>query len=119
MNLATVGVHFYPHKRLIINGNVEGVNYHTYTNWYKLYSKFMHDYDVYYPILQGKIDAYHAYNTIIATNKPWCCTFETVIPRGGRFNEKRLLHLLDLLSRDNCKKLIALSKASCNLQLNF
>lgn len=119
MNLATVGVKFYPNKRLILNGNVEGVKYYKYLNWCKIPVKILHEYEVYYPLFQGHIDAYHAFNTIIMTHKPWCCTFETIVPRSGRNREKRLRYLLEVLSRDNCKKLISLSQASCNLQLNF
>lgn len=129
MKLATIGL-TYAHKRMILDAKVPGVDYYSYQNWYNPFiKKILHTYEVYPPLFQSHIDAYHTFNTIMLTNKPWCVTFETFIPRSEKlYNinhhdsfdapKGRLLRkALEVLARDNCKKMIAYTK--CNLQLQL
>ena len=82
MKLATIGL-TYAHKRMILDAKVPGVDYYSYQNWYNPFiKKILHTYEVYPPLFQSHIDAYHTFNTIMLTNKPWCVTFETFIPRS-------------------------------------
>ena len=84
MKLATIGL-TYAHKRMVLDANVPGVEYYSYQNWYNpILKKIFHTYEVYPPLFQNKIEAYHTFNTIMLTNKPWCVTFETFIPRAEK-----------------------------------
>ena len=128
MKLATVGL-TYAHKRMILDAKVPGVEYFSYQNWYNPFIKRIHTYEVYPPIFQGHIDAYHTFNTIMLTKKPWCVTFETIIPRGVKvynvnhhqtFDPPKgwyMKKLLEILAEPNCKKMIAYTKCNYKLQL--
>lgn len=119
MKLATIGIN-YPQTRLVLNGKVPGVEYYSYQNWYNPFlKKVFHTYEVYWPFLQGHIDAYHTVNTVVKTEKPWCCSFETLVPRTNRFNKKRLFEVFNMMCKDNCKQLIAFSDCNYNLQMEF
>lgn len=129
MNLATIGL-TYAHKRMILDAKVPGVEYYSYQNWYNPFiKKVFRTYEVYPPLFQGHIDAYHTFNTIMLTHKPWCVTFETIVPRGrqfyhvnhhDQFDPKKgwyMKKMFEILARDNCKKIIAYTKCNYQLQL--
>lgn len=131
MKLATIGL-TYAHKRMVLDANVPGVEYYSYQNWYNpILKKIFHTYEVYPPLFQNKIEAYHTFNTIMLTNKPWCVTFETFIPRAEKlyginhhdsFDAKGtfLMHkVMERLAMDNCKKMIAYTKCNLRLQLEM
>lgn len=127
MKVATIGIN-YPQTRLVLNSGVEGVEYKSYQNyWNPFLKKIFHTYEIYKPFFQN-VDAYHVINTIMLTDKPWCMNFETMLPRG-----RQCLHvnhhdefdmqpgwymksLLEILAKDNCKKLMAFSQCNLNLQ---
>lgn len=127
MKIGTLG-NSYSQKRLILDGNINGVEYLIYKNWGLVLQNKYHSYDVYKPFFKN-VDGYHVFNTIMLTNKPWCCSFETIIPRGRQllnvhhhdsFNAKKgwyMEFLLKALAKNNCKKLLALS--DCNLKLQY
>lgn len=126
MKIATIGIK-YPQTRLVLDGKVDGVEYVSYQNyWNPVLKKIFHTYEIYKPFMQ-RVDGYHVINTVMLTDKPWCCAFETLVPRG-----RQLLHvnhhdtfdvekgwymewLLKIIAQDNCKRLIAFSE--CNLKL--
>lgn len=127
MNIATIGIK-YPQKRLVLDNQIEGVKYYSFQNWTNpIQKQILHTYEIYKPIFQNNIDGYHVINTIMLTNKPWCCSFETMLPRGRQFlhiNHKDhfelkkgwyMEKLLKILAKDNCKQLIAFS--DCNLMM--
>ena len=128
MKIGTLSGYSYSQKRLILDGGVKGVEFLTYRNWGLTFQNKYHSYDVYKPFFQN-VDGYHVFNTILLTERPWCCTFETLIPRGRQllnvhhhnsFDVKKgwyMDFLLKALSKDNCKKLFALS--DCNLKLQY
>lgn len=128
MKIGTLSGYSYSQKRLILDGGVKGVEFLTYRNWGLTFQNKYHSYDVYKPFFQN-VDGYHVFNTILLTERPWCCTFETLIPRGRQllnvhhhnsFDVKKSWYmnfLLKALSKDNCKKLFALS--DCNLKLQY
>lgn len=129
MKLATIGL-TYAHKRMILDARVPDIEYYSYQNWYNpLIKKVLHTYEVYPPMFMGHIDAYHTFNTIMLTKKPWCVTFETIIPRGRQFyhvnhhqsfDPKKgwyMKRMFEILAKDNCKKMIAYTKCNYRLQL--
>lgn len=129
MKLATIGL-TYAHKRMILDAKVPGIEYYSYQNWYNPFiKKILHTYEVYPPLFQRHIDAYHTFNTIMLTNKPWCVTFETILPRGRQFYHVNhhdqfdpekgcyMKKMFEILARDNCKKMIAYTKCNFELQL--
>ncbi len=129
MKLATIGL-TYAHKRMILDAKVPGVEYYSFQNWYNPFIKrVLHTYEVYPALFQGYIDAYHTFNTIMLTNKPWCVTFETFIPRSERLYDINhhdsfdapkgplMRKVMEVLAKDNCKKMIAYTKCNLKLQL--
>ena len=117
----------YPQERLILNASIQGVRYVTYSNYFnRLYNRF-NTYEFFIPTYQ-KVDAYHTVNTCMITRKPWCCTFETMLPRGRDLlhvqhkdvfdvkPQKGLRKLLELYAKDNCVQLMALSECNYRLQ---
>lgn len=127
MKIGTLGSS-YSQKRLILDGGVKGVEFISYRNWGLVLQNKYHSYDAYKPFFK-KVDGYHVFNTIMLTEKPWCCSFETIVPRGRQFLDVHhhdsfdikkgwcMELLLKALAKDNCKKLLALS--DCNLKLQY
>ncbi len=85
---------------------------------------------VYKTITSPKVDIIHTFNAVCDTDVPWVSTFETVIPRtnqtcskawqsapqvANKFNKKTF----ELLRKDSCKALIAISEANKNIQLQI
>ncbi len=118
----------YPQQRLILGAQVPDVVYKVCPNyWAPLYRK-LNTYEFFFPFFRY-VDAYHTVNVCMLTKKPWCCTFETMIPRGGQLLHaqhhkefdvvpiKRLKKMLEIYAKDNCKKLMALSECNYKQQL--
>ncbi len=85
---------------------------------------------VYKTIISPKVDIIHTFNAVCDTDVPWVSTFETAIPRtnqtcskawqsapqtADKFNKKAF----ELLRKDSCKALIAISEANKNIQLQI
>lgn len=62
---------------------------------------------------------YHFFNVISFGRKPWLSTFETVLPRWGHATALQERKGLELLADDPCKKLIALSTCTAELQKEY
>lgn len=58
------------------------------------------------------VTLYHFFNTIAITHKPWIVTFEELLPR---YNSNSQLGL-KLLSKNNCKKIIAFCQNTYDIQ---
>ena len=67
----------------------------------------------------NRCDLLHFFNGINLTSKNWVTTFETSLPRWGNISDKQKGKGLQLLARENCKKIIALSDCSKKIQLNL
>lgn len=74
----------------------------------------------------------HTFNSVVADNRPWVTTFETIVPRlpssmsfhhGDKINwsalknDKEFLKGIEYICSDNCKGIIALSICNYNMQL--
>jgi glycosyltransferase involved in cell wall biosynthesis len=81
-----------------------------------------------------RVDLVHFFNTISFSNTPWITTFETIVPRynltrschHGRkcgysalSGDKNILRALDAISGNSCRKLVAMSECSLNMQKEF
>ncbi|MFK7848117.1 MAG: glycosyltransferase family 4 protein [Rhodothermales bacterium] len=60
------------------------------------------------------VELFHFFNGLSVGKTPWVTTFETVLPRWG--NDKLIRKGLELVARDSCKKIIAISACTANLQ---
>lgn len=66
-----------------------------------------------------KVNLIHTFNTVCDTDKPWCSSFETTIPRvfPDTENEKKYyLQLVEYLKRPACKTLYAFSENAYKIQ---
>jgi len=74
----------------------------------------------FYRLGSNKCDLYHFFNTISYGKKPWITSFETSIPRWGMCASKRKNRKgLELIAGDSCKKIIAISECTANIQRQF
>ncbi|MGK7947888.1 MAG: glycosyltransferase family 4 protein [Xenococcaceae cyanobacterium] len=61
--------------------------------------------------LTPKFDLIHSFNAIPYTTKPWIVTFESVLPRTrGNYGDKLASMIINRLSLENCRKIIAMSE---------
>jgi glycosyltransferase involved in cell wall biosynthesis len=67
----------------------------------------------------NKVDILHFFNAVNYGNKPWLTTSEYVIPRYFSANASTTKKGLNTLLKPNFKKLISMSEAAHNHQLNF
>jgi len=82
----------------------------------------------------NKVDLLHFFNTISFGKTPWITTFESIVPRfktalschhgencdySSVINNRKILKALEALSGNSCKKLIAISECSLNMQKDF
>ena len=85
---------------------------------------------IYKTVISPNVDVIHTFNAVCDTDVPWVSTFETAIPRtnqtcdkawqftpqtADKFNKKAF----ELLRKDNCKAVIAISEANKNIQLQI
>lgn len=62
---------------------------------------------------------WHFFNTISFNSTPWVSTFETTLPRWGINNNKLIKKGFEFLERAPCKRLLALSNCTKNIQAAF
>lgn len=119
----------YPSQRLILSSDIPGVNFIRHYNFLGKFCSTLtsYPYRIAADIPIG-IDGYHTINDVLFTHKPWCASFETIMPRGGEIlnvnhhqsfdlvREGGVELLLSRMAKDNCKKLIALSVCNYELQ---
>ena len=77
--------------------------------WINLYN----DFDFY----DG--DICHFFNTLSKGKRPWITSFSTCVPRFGKVSHKVLRKGVELLARNQCKKIIAISENAKGLEENF
>lgn len=61
----------------------------------------------------------HTFNTVCRTDKPWCASFETSMPRmlcRTEYEKEYYLQLVDYMKKPNCKALYALCKNAYEIQ---
>ncbi len=78
----------------------------------------------YYPFLHwdagfSNYDLLHFFNGISLGNRPWISTFETFLPRWAAYGGKRIDWGLRKLAGPACKRLIALSACTQEIQRQF
>lgn len=130
MRIKTIGIK-YPQKRLVLE-KVEGVEYSKIENYANPFLKRLKRFEVWKPFLDFGIDGYHTVNTVMLTRKPWCCSFEDYVPRGGVADFWKVAYwgmpippnhqidkMVKVLSMPNCKRLMALSECNFQMQLRF
>jgi len=82
----------------------------------------------------NKVDLLHFFNSISYGTTPWVTTFESIVPRfrnaitylygencdySSAKMDRKILKALETLSGNSCKKLIAISECSLNMQKDF
>lgn len=135
----------YPEKRNIINiikkddviyenrNVVKTIKYLFFRLVYKLVGINNWDIDGKYLYPKYEEAIIHTFNTVCFTETSWVVTFESVIPRiactvernwekGDKLSKKELCKInsfLDLMLKNNCKGIIALSYSAFNIQKEF
>lgn len=69
-----------------------------------------------------EVDLIHTFNTVCQTDKPWCASFETVIPRmtcNTQWGKKYYRQLIEHMKSPNCKALYALCQNAYEIQRNM
>ena len=130
MRIKTIGIK-YPQKRLVLD-KVEKVKYYKIQNYANPFLKKLHKFETWYPLFDFNIDGYHTVNTIMLTEKPWCCNFEDWVPRGSGSRYFKYMYdgiddgfgaqlnsIMYTISKPNCKRLMALSDCNYQMQLRF
>lgn len=73
-------------------------------------------------IYQPKTDVIHTFNQVCIIDKPWCASFETLMPRifsqEERYKEY-FEHCTEALQKDNCLGLFALCQNAYDIQKRF
>lgn len=70
--------------------------------------------NAFYDFNLNQVDGYHFFNTLSFGQKPYVTTFETNLPRWGKPNKTMTRVGHNLLAKQQCKKLIALSNCTAN-----
>lgn len=123
----------YAEKRLVID-KIEGVSYieipketHEFTCMDSEYEECP---DIYRQILEAcytpdryipNVELIHTFNAVCNTDKPWCASFETAIPRmrcETKNEETYFRQLVDYMKRPNCRALYALCQNAYKIQKN-
>ncbi len=82
-------------------------------NMTQFYLNSFRDFDL------NKCDLFHFFNTISFGKIPWITTFETSIPRWGDVSKKKVEKGLQLIAGKSCKKIVAISDCTANIQKQF
>jgi len=69
-----------------------------------------------YPLFNSKNSVWHLFNSISFGNSAWVTTFETMLPRWGFEYKPLLIKGFKLMAGKACKRLIAMSNCSYNIQ---
>jgi len=135
--------HEYPVRRNII-GLVSEIEYTRIYDAYELFRKLnsvsmrlgipfdLHDSRFKFSnLFVGKVDVIHLFNSVSFSSVPWVSTFETIIPRyqvalschhgsepsfSGLLSNRDVNLALESLSQDSCKKIIAISECTADIQ---
>lgn len=119
----------YPEKRNILEAwNRNDVTLHRIIDVFKvinslvfkvfgIHKNWLHNI-CFFPFKVGNVGSLHFFNGIwLFANKPWICTFESVVPRVGIPWLEKLL--VKQLAKENCKALIAISKCNFQMQIRY
>ena len=122
----------YPEKRTIIN-KINNVKYKRVSrlnnkyNYLKLVKKSIYKQSIekykfkFNPLLSSNIDLYHFFNHINYGNSNYITTFETYLPRIKKqeMEQDGIEKSVEVLSKPNCKYIIAMSECTKNIQLDL
>ena len=122
----------YPEKRTIIN-KINNVKYKRVSrlnnkyNYLKLVKKSIYKQSIekykfkFNPLLSSNIDLYHFFNHINYGNSNYITTFETYLPRIEKqeMEQDGIEKSVEVLSKANCKYIIAMSECTKNIQLDL
>ena len=73
----------------------------------------------FYDLNYHDVELFHFFNTLSYGNKAWITTFETFLPRWNNSDPKTMKAGLKLISKDSCKKIIAISECTKNIQMSL
>jgi len=86
---------------------------------FKLFKKLNRKWqNSFYDFGLNNIDFFHFFNVLNCGKKPYFTTYETALPRW-RDNDGDFKKGLALIAKNNCKKIIAISKCAYHLQQNI
>jgi len=71
---------------------------------------------------EPKVDLIHTFNSVCNTDKPWCASFETVLPRMicvTQQEKEYYQRLIECMKKPNCKALYALCRNAYEIQRNM
>lgn len=121
----------YAEKRLIID-KIEGFSYMAIPKETVEFHGTDRDYenhsDTYHQIIEAcyspdryipEVGLLHTFNTVCDTDKPWCASFETALPRIAcetKQEKEFYLQLVEYMKKDNCRALFALCKNAYEIQ---
>lgn len=131
MKIKTIGIK-YPQQRLVLD-KVKDVKYAKIQNYANPFLKRLKRFEVWKPFFDFDVDGYHTVNTVMLTKKPWCCSFEDYVPRGTGISDfwklaywggqikpnERIDWMVKVISKPNCRRLMALSECNLKMQLRF
>lgn len=66
-----------------------------------------------------EVEVIHTFNAVCKTDKPWCASFETSMPRvwpGTEEEDEYFYYLAEYMKKPNCKRLYALSQNAYEIQ---
>jgi glycosyltransferase involved in cell wall biosynthesis len=115
----------YPEKRNFLNSKLI---YRQSLDFFKLYTHFsfkLFKYipqwalNLYYHPFKRKDSIIHYFNGINLGKQKWISTFETFLPRLGNISFPIINLAVKRMASNNCKKLIALSECTYNIQKKY
>ncbi|HCW5802019.1 TPA: glycosyl transferase, partial [Acinetobacter baumannii] len=107
--------------------NLKKYNIYYYFNNIPVIKNYFHRF-LFKPISVKNVDVIHSFNDICLTNNKWVVTFETMLPRfldilsnHKNLNPEYIYNdeinkYLEVVARDNCLGVIALSKSAKKIQ---
>lgn len=84
-----------------------------------LCTHFKNDFVAHEIDLPVNVDLFHFSNFISFGSKPWIATFEETLPYGSFISQNRTNKCIAVMRGPKCKKLIALSECTLNLQKKY
>lgn len=132
--IIAIKANYYPERRNFSELPVKGYQFEKVLDIYRLiafpYFKIFNKthpqwLNLFYDFNLGKYDCLHFFNAVSLGKKPWVTTFEYFLPRGahqiGRFKKEEtyINKVLNALSKDACKKIVAISEHAKQSQLDY